>query len=75
MSTQQQDPYWNAGATEIQQLSPDGLDNRQNIEPQPTSLKVFRPELHKSEARPAGMQLKRAATLLTLNGLTTKQVY
>ena len=36
MSTQQQDPYWNAGATEIQQLNPGGPDQRQCIELQPT---------------------------------------
>ena len=49
MSTPQQDPYWTAGATEIQQLNPGGggsggRNQRQSIEPQPTSLKVFRPE-------------------------------
>ena len=42
MSTQQQDPYWNARATEIQQLNPGGTDQRQSIELQPTVLKVFR---------------------------------
>ena len=44
MRTQQQDPYWNAGATDIQQLNSNGHDQRQNIEPQPTVLKMFRPE-------------------------------
>ena len=34
-------PHWNAGATEIQQLNPGGPDQRQNIKPQPTSLKVL----------------------------------
>ena len=28
-STQQQDQHWNTGATEIQQLNPGGLDQRQ----------------------------------------------
>ena len=28
MRTQQQDPYWNAGATDIQQLNPNGPDQR-----------------------------------------------
>ena len=36
MSTQQQVLYWNAGATEIQQLNPGGPDHKQSIEPQPT---------------------------------------
>ena len=46
MSTQQQDPYWNAGATEIQRLNPYGPDRpkTESIELQPTVLKVFRPE-------------------------------
>ena len=38
MSTQQQDQYWNAGATEIQQLNPGGPNQRQSIEPQPNWL-------------------------------------
>ena len=41
MSTQQQGPYWNAGATEIQQLNPGEPDHRQNIEPQTFLLKGF----------------------------------
>ena len=41
MSAQQQDQHWNAGATEIQQLNPGGPDQRQSIEPQPTSVKVL----------------------------------
>ena len=38
MSTQQQDPYQTAGATEIQQLNPGGPDQRESIEPQTTLL-------------------------------------
>ena len=41
MSTQQQDPYWNAGATDIQQLNPNGPDQRQSIEPQPILYWTF----------------------------------
>ena len=41
MSTQQQDPYWNAGATDIQQLNPNGPDQRQSIEPQPIVLNIL----------------------------------
>ena len=44
MRTQQQDPYWSAGATDIQQLNPNGPDQRQSIEPQPIVLNMFRPE-------------------------------
>ena len=36
MSTQQQDQYWTAGATEAQQLNPGGSEQRQGIKPQPT---------------------------------------
>ena len=43
MRTQQQDPYWNAGATDIQQLNPNGPDQRQSIEPQAIVLNMFRP--------------------------------
>ena len=28
MRIEQQDPYWNAGATDIQQLNPNGPDQR-----------------------------------------------
>ena len=41
MSIQEQDPYWNTGATEIQQLNPGGPDQRQSIEPQQTVSKVL----------------------------------
>ena len=44
MRTQQQDPYWNAGARGIQQLNTNGPDQRQSIEPQPIVLNMFRPE-------------------------------
>ena len=44
MRTQQQDPYWNAGATDIQQLNPNGPDQRRSIELQPIVLSMFRPE-------------------------------
>ena len=43
MRTQQQDPYWTAGATDIQQLNRNGPDQRQNIEPLPVVLNMFRP--------------------------------
>ena len=43
MRTQQQDPYWNAGATDIQQLNLNGPDQRQSIEHQPIVLNMFRP--------------------------------
>ena len=46
MSTQQQDPYWNAGATDIQQLNPNGPDQRQSIEPQPITLNILVRSLH-----------------------------
>ena len=44
MRTQQQDPYWNTGATDILQLNPKRPDQRQSIEPQPIVLNMFRPE-------------------------------
>ena len=44
MRTQQQDPYWNAGATDIQQLNPNGPDQRRSIELQLIVLSMFRPE-------------------------------
>ena len=44
MRTQQQDPYGNAGATDIQQLNPNGPDQRQSIEPQIIVFNMFRPE-------------------------------
>ena len=43
MRTQQQDPYWNAGATDIQQFNPNGPDQRQSIEPQSIVLNTFMP--------------------------------
>ena len=43
MRTQQQDPYWNAGATDIQQLNPNEPDQRQSNEPHPIVLNMFRP--------------------------------
>ena len=44
MSTQQQDQPWNAVPTEIQQLNPDGPDQRQSFKHQPTLLIVVKPE-------------------------------
>ena len=70
MITQQQDQHCNAGATEIHQLNPGGPDQRQIIKPQSSLLKVFRPE--PSLSLKTGVQLKRAAKLLTVIGLTTK---
>ena len=46
MSIQQQDPYWNAGATDIQQLNPNRPDQRQSIEPQPIVLNILVRSLH-----------------------------
>ena len=46
MSTQRQDHYWNAEATENQQLNPGGLDQRQSIQPQPALLEVSGRSLH-----------------------------
>ena len=46
MSTQQQDLYWNAGATDIQQLNPNGPDQRQTIEPQTIVLNILCRGLH-----------------------------
>ena len=46
MSTQQQDPYWNDGATAIQQLNPNGPDQIQCIEPQPVVLNILDRSLH-----------------------------
>ena len=42
MSAQQQHQYWNAGATEIQQLNTDGPEKDANQAQ--TNLKDFRPE-------------------------------
>ena len=67
MSTQQQDPFWNAGATEIQQLNPGGPDQKQSLKPQPTLLTVFGRSLHWVWGR---VQLKRAAMLLTACSLS-----
>ena len=44
MRTQQQDPYWNAGETNVQQLNPNGPDQRQSVELQIIVLNMFRPE-------------------------------
>ena len=46
MRTQQQDPYWNAGATDIQQSNPSGPDQRRSIEPQPVVLNILVRSLH-----------------------------
>ena len=46
MSTQQQDPYWNAGATDVQQMNPNGPDQRQSIESQPTVLNILVRNFH-----------------------------
>ena len=54
----------NAGATEIQQVNPDGPDK--------LNWKLYAGAIITSEARPTGLQLKRSAKLLTLIGLTTK---
>ena len=59
MSTQQQDPYWNAGATDIQQLKPNGPDQKQSIEPNQLYWTFYAGAFITSEARPAGVQLKR----------------
>ena len=62
MSRQQQGQHWNARAKGIQQWNPGGPDQRQSTKPQPTWLKVF----IKSEARPAGVLLNRAAKLTVI---------
>ena len=46
MSSQQQDPYWNAGATDIQQLNQNGPDQIQSIEPQPIVLNILGRIIH-----------------------------
>ena len=46
MSTHQQDPYRNAGATDIQQLNPNGPDQIQSIKPQPIVLNILGWSLH-----------------------------
>ena len=63
-----------AGATEVKQLNPGGPDQRQSIKPPPT-WKLYAGAIIKSEARPAGVQLKRAAKLLTVIGLTTSLLH
>ena len=54
-----------AGAAEVKQLNPCGPDQRQ-------SWKLYAGAIVKSEAQPAGMQLKRAAKLLIVIGLNIK---
>ena len=46
MSSQQQDPYWNAGATDIQQLNPNVFDQIHSIESQPIVLNILGRSLH-----------------------------
>ena len=69
MSTQQHDPYWNAGAADIQQLNASGPDQRQSIEPQPSVLNILGRPFVTSEARPGGVQLKREIGLTTKHAL------
>ena len=69
-STQHQ--LWNAGATEVQQLNPDGPNQRQITNPSQLNLKFYAGAIIKSEDQPTGVQLKRSAKLLTVTGLTTK---
>ena len=70
MRTQQQDPYLNAGATDIQQI-PNGPDQKQSIEPQPVVLNMFRPgPSFRLRHDPPACNLR--GKLLTMIGLTTK---
>ena len=71
MRTQQQDPYWNARDTDIQQLNPNGPDQRQSIEPQTIVLNMFRqePSFRLKHDPPA---CNYRGKLLTVIGLTTK---
>ena len=40
MCTQQYDPYWSAGAADIQQLNANGTNQRQSIDPQPSVVNI-----------------------------------
>ena len=65
------------GATEVKQFNPGGPEDVKQLDPggtdQRQSIKIerFTPE-PSSEARPVGVQLKRAAKLLTVIRLTSK---
>ena len=74
MSSQQQDQHWIAGATEIQQLNPDGPDQKQRQHQVPPNLiQSFYAGSVISEARSTGVELKCAAKLLTVLVFATKR--
>ena len=55
-----------AGATEVKQLNP---TKDKASSPSQLNWKIYAGAIIKSEARPAGVQLKRSARLLTVTGL------
>ena len=61
---------YNYDGTKIK--TPVGPTKDRASSPSQLNWKLYAGAISKSEARPAGVQLKRAAKLLTVSGLTTK---